>query len=202
MISRSRSILKHLVIEPFLTLGQLSKQILSHQLKGAGLACHCSCSKEAWMRVLDDAPFAKLFDGSVAVNSHRTVLDVQLLEAPAVVSHKLDPLVRNHFATLSAELLEVRAVLRQGLEPDVSDVALADVERAEPRARSGQGVDGIVADRLAASDVKVPQLVAQPGDLFDACVGDGGALCHGQVAEVGAQLGQFEHSQVGDVAAV
>ena len=61
--------------------------------------------------MLDDAPFAKLFDGSVAVNSHRTVLDVELLEAPAVVSHKLDPLVRNHFATLSAELLEVRAVL-------------------------------------------------------------------------------------------
>ena len=159
-------------------------------------------SEEARVRVLYYAPLAELFDRPVAVHRDRTVLDVQLLKPPTVVGDELYPLVGDHLATLGREFLQVGTVFRESLEAHVRDVTLADVQRPQPRARPGQGVEGVVTDGLAASDIEVPELVAQPGQLLDAGIGDRGALGHREVPEVGSQLGQLVHPQVGHVTAI
>ena len=48
------------------------------------------------------------------------LLDVELLEAPAVVGHDPHPLVRHLAAPLHRQLLQVGAVLGQQLQPSVS----------------------------------------------------------------------------------
>ena len=53
------------------------------------------------------------------------LLDVELLEAPAVVGEGGHPPVRDLGAPLHRQLLEVRGVLRQALEPVVRDVTFA-----------------------------------------------------------------------------
>ena len=94
-----------------------------------------SCWLLLWMElaepgvgVLNDAPLAKVLDHLVAVDGHRAVLDVELLEAPAMVGNKLDSLICDHLAALDAELLEVRASLGKHLEACVSYVTLANVQ--------------------------------------------------------------------------
>ena len=52
------------------------------------------------------------------------LLDVELLEAPAVVGHDPHPLVRHLAAPLHRQLLQVGAVLGQQLQPSVSHLTL------------------------------------------------------------------------------
>ena len=77
--------------------------------------------------MLDDAPSAELFDCPKPFQGDGAVLDVQLLETSAVVSHTLYALVTDHFTALDTELLEVGAVFREHLESHVSHVALANI---------------------------------------------------------------------------
>ena len=60
--------------------------------------------------MFDYAPSAELFHCPKPLQGDGAVLDVQLLEASAVVSHTLYALITDHFATLDTELLEVGAV--------------------------------------------------------------------------------------------
>ena len=77
--------------------------------------------------MLDYAPPAELFHCPKPFQGDGTILDVQLLEASAVISDTLYALIADHFAALDTELLEVGAVFREHLESHVSHVALANI---------------------------------------------------------------------------
>ena len=78
--------------------------------------------------MFDDAALAKLLHCSVAINSDWTVLNVQLLQSPAVVRHILDSHITDHVTTFDAQFLQVGAVLGKHLESQVGDVTLANVQ--------------------------------------------------------------------------
>ena len=89
------------------------------------------------------------------------------------------------------------------LEAGVGEVALAKVDRPQPRpATPRQLLDRGVADVRAAADVEVAQLVAVPRDRGHADVCDPMAFCGGEVAEGGAEPGKLEQGGVGDGGAV
>lgn len=106
--------------------------------------------------MFNDAPLAVLLDGPVALQGDLAVLDVELLQAPAVVGDALDAAVRDELARAHAQLLEVGAALGERAQAGVAHVALADVERPEARARPGQHRHRVVAHCLAAAGVQVP----------------------------------------------
>jgi len=62
-------------------------------------------STESRIGVLDDAALAVLLDRPIALDGHRAVLDVELLQSPAVVGDALHPAIRDHVAAAQAELL-------------------------------------------------------------------------------------------------
>lgn len=84
--------------------------------------------------MFDDTFFAELFHHPVTFQRHWAILDVELLQAPAVVGDALDTGVADHLAALHAQLLQVGAVFGHQFEPDVRDVALADIQGPDPRA--------------------------------------------------------------------
>lgn len=88
--------------------------------------------------MLDDALAAELFDGAVALDGDEAVLDVELAQAAAVVGDGAHALVRHQFAALDAQLLQVGTVFGQQPQAAVGDVALAQVQRPQPRAAARQ----------------------------------------------------------------
>ena len=76
--------------------------------------------------VLDDTPPAVAPDDPAALGRHPLhLLDVELLEAAAVVGEGGDAAVRHLGASLDRQLLEVGRVLGEALEPGVGYVAFA-----------------------------------------------------------------------------
>lgn len=152
--------------------------------------------------MLDDAPLAVLLHGLVSVGGYLTVLYVELLQPAAVVRDQLYAAVGDQVAVAEAELLQVGTALGQRPKAGVAHVALADVERAEPGARPRQHGDGVVADRLAAAHVQVPQLVAPARDHLQPGVTHLIALGHRQVSQQRAQFGQLVQPEIGHLVAV
>jgi len=152
--------------------------------------------------VLDDAPLAVLLHGLVSVRGYLTVLDVELLQSAAVVRDQLYAAVGDQVAVAEAELLQVGTALGQRPEASVAHVALADVERAEPGARPRQHRDGVVADRLAATHVQVPQLVTPARDHLQSRVAHLIALGHRKVPQQSAQFGQLVQPEIGHLVTV
>ena len=100
-------------------------------------------------------------------------------------------------------MMMMGAVDGEHLEAGVGEVALAKVDRPQPRpATPRQLLDRGVADVRAAADVEVAQLVAVPRDRGHADVCDPMAFCGGEVAEGGAEPGQLQQGGVGDGGAV
>ena len=77
--------------------------------------------------MLDYAPPAELFHCPKPFQGDGAILDVQLLEASAVVGNTLYALITDHFTALDTELLEVGAVFREHLESHVSHITLANI---------------------------------------------------------------------------
>jgi hypothetical protein len=77
--------------------------------------------------VLNDAPLAKLFDCSVSFNGYRTVLNVQLLKASAVIGNILDALIGDHLATFDAQFFQAGAKFRKSLQAQISNVTFSNV---------------------------------------------------------------------------
>lgn len=157
---------------------------------------------ESWIRVLDDASFAVLFDRPVALDRDLAVLDVELLQPPAVVRDGLDAAVRNHITISQAKLLQIGTAFGERAQAGIADVTLADVEGPQPGTGPGEHVDRIVADRLAASGVQIAHLVAAPGDHLEASVRHLVTLGHREIAQRCTQLGQLVQAKVRDVGAV
>lgn len=65
------------------------------------------------MRVFNDAFFAKLFHHSVAFKRYWTILNVELLQAPAVIGNTLNANVADHLTTLHTQLLQIWTVFRE-----------------------------------------------------------------------------------------
>ena len=154
--------------------------------------------------MLDDAPLAMSLHRPVRVQGDpRAVLDVQLLQASTGSCNGAHPGVANHLAPAYAYLPQLGAVDREHLEAGVGEVALADVDRPQPRsAAPRQLLDGRVADVGAAAHVEVAQLVAVPRDRRHPDVGDPMTLGSGEVAEGGPESGELEEGGVGDGRAV
>ena len=91
------------------------------------------------------------------------VLNVEVLQTPAVFGDALHPAVTHQGAALHAQLLQVGTVLREESQPEVRHVALPDVERAEPGAGPTEPLHGGVRDLLAAAQVEVAEPVAVAG---------------------------------------
>ena len=152
------------------------------------------------VRVFDDAPMAMSLHHPVAVQGHpRAVLDVELLQAPAGSRDGAHPGVPHHLAAAHAHLLQLGAVDGEHLEAGVGEVALAQVDRPQPRpAAPRQLLDRRVADVRAAAHVEVAQLVAVPRDRRHTDICDPMTLGRGEVAEGGSEPGEFEEGGVGD----
>lgn len=159
-------------------------------------------SEEPGVGMLDDAPFAVLLHGLVPVRGYLTVLYVELLQAPAVVRDQMYAVVGDQVTVTQAELLQVGTAFGQRPEARVAHVALADVKRAETGARPRQHGNRIVADRLAAAHVQVPQLVAPARDHLQPGVAHLIALGHRQVSQQRAQFGQLVQTEVGHLVTV
>ena len=61
--------------------------------------------------MLDDASLAKLFDSPISFCCDRTILNVELLQAAAMISHILDALIGDHFAAFDTQFFQARAKL-------------------------------------------------------------------------------------------
>lgn len=152
--------------------------------------------------VFDDATFAEFLHRLVPVQGYLTVLNVELLQTATVVSDQLDPSVGHQIAVAQTEFLQVGTAFGERPETGVADVALANVQRPEPGTGPGQHGDGVVADRFAAPDVQVPQLVAPARNHLQSGVAHLIALGHRKVTEQSPQLGQFVQPKVGDLITV
>ena len=69
-----------------------------------------SSLEKSWVGMFNYAPSAELFHCPKPLQVDGAILDVQLLEASAVVGNTLYALITDHFAALDTELLEVGAV--------------------------------------------------------------------------------------------
>ena len=154
--------------------------------------------------MFDDAPMAMPLHHPVAVQGHpRAVLDVELLQPSTGSRDGAHPGVADHLAPAHAHLLQLGAVDGEHLEAGVGEVALAEVDRPQPRPTAPrQLLDGRVANVCAAAHVEVAQLVAVPCNRRHADVRDPMALGRGEVAEGGPEPGEFEEGGVGDGGAV
>lgn len=78
--------------------------------------------------MLNDASTTELLDSFIALAGDWAVLNVQLLQASAIVSNELDPLITDHFTALDTELLQVRAILRKHFKPNVCHITFPQVQ--------------------------------------------------------------------------
>lgn len=159
-------------------------------------------SEETRIGVLNDAPLAVFLHGFIPVRRYLTVLYVELLQASAVVRDQLYAAVGDQVAVAQAELLQVGTAFGQSAQARVAHVALANVERAQPGARPRQHRNGVVADRLAATHVQVPQLVAPARDHLQTRVAHLVTLGHRQISQQRAQFSQLVQAKIGHLVAV
>ena len=64
--------------------------------------------------MFNQAATAELFHRPITINSDWAVLNVELLQVPAVVSDALNSLVTHHLATLDTEFLQAGTIFCKG----------------------------------------------------------------------------------------
>lgn len=132
--------------------------------------------------MFNDASFAVLLHCSVSFDGYLAILDVQLLQAPAVVRNALDPSIGDHITISQAKFLQIGTAFGQSPKSGIADVALANVQRPQPRAGPSQNVDRVIADRLATTCVEVAHFVAPSGYDLQSCIGNLVAFGHGEIS--------------------
>ena len=157
---------------------------------------------EARVGVFDQAIATLRLDSPVRVHRNMTLLNIQLLQAPAPLCHLHDPRVCNGVTSLDTQLAQVRGVFGKCVQRVISDVSFSDVERPQARTVSRYALDSTVRHSLTTADVEVAQFVTLPGNGLDTDVGHLQTLDNAQVAEVGAELAEFAQSEVGHTRAL
>lgn len=146
--------------------------------------------------MFDDASFTVFFNSSVTFEGYLTILNVKLLQSPAVICYTLYAPICHKITAPEAQFLEVRATLGERSQSCVTDVTLTNVQSSESSAGPGQDGNGIIANCFTAPSVEIPQFIASPGNHFEASVRYLVALCHRQVPECRSKLGQFVQAKV------
>ena len=116
-------------------------------------------------------------EGALAV--HHVQLD-QVVAAPGQGQYSR---VSNQRTASHRQLTEPGQHLSQLSQSIVRNVTLPHIQGLEPGAAVGEGEDGGVCDGLAASCIKIAQLVAMAGEVAQSSVRDTGTLGDRQVSD-------------------
>ena len=81
--------------------------------------------------MLNDASLAKLLHSPVSFHRDGAVLDVELLQAAAVVGDALNSDITDHVTTFYTQLFQIGTIFREHFESKICDVTLANVQGAE-----------------------------------------------------------------------
>ena len=85
-------------------------------------------SEEAGIRVFNQAATAELFHRPITINGDGAVLNVELLQFPAVVGDALNSLVTHHLATLDTEFLQAGAIFCKNSQAGIGHIALSHIQ--------------------------------------------------------------------------
>ena len=88
-------------------------------------------SVEPGVCVFNQAASAKLFHCPITINGDGAVLNVELLQLPAVIGNALNSLVTHHLAALDAEFFQVGTMFCQDGQARIGYITLSHVQGPE-----------------------------------------------------------------------